>query len=177
MIAGWLAAASVPWLALGTILHVVVFLAVGTPEGDDGRPDLGQILAVAKQIGACARQELTGMPIHSIDHKFERYRLFFTVEFNDPEKLKKKMDKKKRRGRPVTVTKDRVRVRKEPVDGEILGSLGTGTEVILLKKKGDWCQIITPRPREGWMICEALSSNSKKKDSKTTQTPQEPQTP
>jgi cardiolipin synthase len=28
MIAGWLAAASVPWLALGTILHVVVFLAV-----------------------------------------------------------------------------------------------------------------------------------------------------
>lgn len=32
---------------------LVIFLAVGTPEGEDGRPDLSQILQVAGQIGAC----------------------------------------------------------------------------------------------------------------------------
>jgi UDPglucose 6-dehydrogenase len=32
---------------------VVVFLAVGTPEGDQGRPDLTQITKVAQQVGAC----------------------------------------------------------------------------------------------------------------------------
>ncbi len=32
---------------------LVIFLAVGTPEGKDGRPDLSQILKVAEQVGAC----------------------------------------------------------------------------------------------------------------------------
>jgi len=32
---------------------LVIFLAVGTPEGDDGRPDLRQIKEVARQIAAC----------------------------------------------------------------------------------------------------------------------------
>lgn len=32
---------------------LVVFLAVGTPEGKDGRPDLSQIIQVAEQIGTC----------------------------------------------------------------------------------------------------------------------------
>jgi len=32
---------------------LVVFLAVGTPEGKDGRPDLGQITEVARQVAAC----------------------------------------------------------------------------------------------------------------------------
>jgi UDPglucose 6-dehydrogenase len=31
---------------------LVIFLAVGTPEGEDGRPDLSQILRVAEQVGA-----------------------------------------------------------------------------------------------------------------------------
>lgn len=32
---------------------LVIFLAVGTPEGDGGRPDLTQIHEVARQVGAC----------------------------------------------------------------------------------------------------------------------------
>ncbi len=32
---------------------LVVFLAVGTPEGEDGRPDLSQINEVARQVAAC----------------------------------------------------------------------------------------------------------------------------
>jgi UDPglucose 6-dehydrogenase len=32
---------------------LVVFLAVGTPEGDDGHPDLRAISEVARQVGAC----------------------------------------------------------------------------------------------------------------------------
>ena len=29
--------------------------------------------------------------------------------------------------------------------------------VSALKKKGEWCQVLTPNSNEGWMICEALS--------------------
>lgn len=32
---------------------LVIFLAVGTPEGDGGRPDLSQIHEVARQVGTC----------------------------------------------------------------------------------------------------------------------------
>jgi hypothetical protein len=119
----------------------------------------------ATQIGICVRQGLEGLPIHSIDHKYERYRLFFTVEFNDPEKLKKKIEKKKRRGKPMEVIKKRVRVRKAPVDGEVIGNVNTGNPVTLLKKKDDWCHVITPNLREGWMICDALSVPGKIQES------------
>ena len=41
--------------------------------------------------------------------------------------------------------------------GEVIGKIGKDNQVKLLKKKGDWCQVMTPNNNEGWMICEALS--------------------
>ena len=41
---------------------LVIFLAVGTPEGKDERPDLRQILQVAKEVGAC----MTGYKVIAI---------------------------------------------------------------------------------------------------------------
>ncbi|MCK9463885.1 MAG: SH3 domain-containing protein [Proteobacteria bacterium] len=47
-------------------------------------------------------------------------------------------------------------MRKTPVDGEIIGKIGQGNQVRLLKQKEGWCQIVTPTGNEGWMICDAL---------------------
>lgn len=120
----------------------------------------------ASQIGSCMRQELAGLPIHEVDHKYSRYRIFFTVLFGKAaEKLEAKEEAKQEaiqakiaagKGRLVDVIKDRVRVRKAPIDGDIIGKISSGNQVRLLKKKDGWCNIITPNENEGWMICNAL---------------------
>jgi uncharacterized protein YgiM (DUF1202 family) len=63
----------------------------------------------------------------------------------------------KGKGRLVDVIKDRVRVRKKAVDGEIIGKISSGNQVRLIGKKGAWCNVVTPNNNEGWMICNALS--------------------
>jgi hypothetical protein len=128
----------------------------------------------AAQIGSCLRGALSGMPIQGIEHKFARYRIFFTVLFGKVAAKKAAADKKveekavdkageKTEGKPpagkgklVEVKKDNVRVRKAPVDGEIIGKIGQGNQVRLLKQKDGWCQVVTPSGNEGWMICDAL---------------------
>lgn len=115
-------------------------------------------IASASKIGNCVRSALAGLPLSSISHRHEKYRLFFTVEFFDPEQRAELMAKKRKNGREVEVTMDKVNVREEPVDGSSLGRISTGSKVILLKKNEtkEWCQVLTPNNREGWMICEAL---------------------
>lgn len=114
----------------------------------------------AGKIATCLRTELAGLPIHGFDHKYERYRIFFTVLFGkgDAKAAKKEAESKKPagKGKMAEVTMDRVRVRKEPVDGEVIGKISTGNQVKLLERKGGWCKIITPNGNEGWMTCEAL---------------------
>ena len=110
----------------------------------------------AKLIGTCARRELAGLPIGEIDHRFVKYRLFYTVVFRDPEQVRKERERKLSRGRTVDVAKDHVRVRQTPEDGYVMGKVSTGTRVILLRRDGQWCHVITPSNKEGWMICDAL---------------------
>jgi hypothetical protein len=110
----------------------------------------------ANAIGTCVRRDLAGLPIHEIEHKFERYVAFFTVIFRDPERLEQELRQKRRRGRVVDVVKDHVRMRKEPVNGYVFGKISSGNSVHLLEKKNEWCRVITPGDREGWMICDAL---------------------
>lgn len=123
----------------------------------------------AAKVATCLRTELNGLPIQGVSHKFARYRMFYTVLFGDAKQgaatdksggaaaATDDAAKKLPSGKTVTVTMDRVRVRKSPVDGEIIGKIAKDNQVTLLKKKGDWCQILTPNNNEGWMICEALS--------------------
>ena len=110
----------------------------------------------AKLIGTCVRRELFGLPILGIEHKFVKYRIFFTVEFKDPERVQKEINKLKRRGRTVDVKMDHVRVRRLPEDGFVIGKIGSDSQVIFVKKKGDWCHVVTPNDNEGWIICDAL---------------------
>jgi hypothetical protein len=142
----------------------------GAPEGilslgvniDIPQKDLGfwagpsSALENAPQIGSCVRRELAGLPIHDISAKYSRYRLFFTIAFENPEKRARKIKKLKRRGRSARVVMDHVRVRREPEDGYAFGKLSRDEEVILIQRKKEWCRVITPNDNDGWMICEAL---------------------
>lgn len=116
----------------------------------------------AAEIGACLRSKLSGLPVHSIEHKNARYRVFHTVLFGEPANKKVKQEAAKAaklaasKGKQVDVIKDRVRVRQTPKDGEILGKISSGNQVRLLEQKAGWCHIITPKQTEGWMICDAL---------------------
>jgi hypothetical protein len=119
-------------------------------------------LEKASEVAVCLRDELKGLPIHSVDHKHSKYRMFFTVVFGKSKKkaaqpTPSKPPLKAAKGATVDVVMDRVRVRKTPVDGEIIGKISSGNQVKLLKKKDGWCQVLTPNNNEGWMTCEALS--------------------
>lgn len=123
----------------------------------------------AAKIATCLRSELNGLPIQGVSHKYARYRMFYTVLFGDPKRatVGEKSEsaapavenpaKNLPIGKTVTVLKDQVRVRKSPVDGDVIGKIAKDNQVKLLKKKGEWCQVMTPNNNEGWMICEALS--------------------
>jgi len=131
----------------------------------------------AAQVGSCLRGALSGLPIQGIAHRYARYRIFFTVLFGKAAAKKaaeiaktetaqkpeekpggKAADKPSAaKGKVVKVVKDKVRVRKAPVDGEIIGKISQGNEVRLLKQKEGWCQVVTPSGNEGWMICDALA--------------------
>jgi hypothetical protein len=139
----------------------------------------------AAKVGTCLRGALAGLPIQGIEHKYARYRVFFTVLFGKvaakkaaeaakeaasekkpDEKADGKADAKAGaqagdgpppgKGKIVEVKKDKVRVRKTPVDGEVIGKISQGNQVRLLKQKDGWCQVVTPSGNEGWMICDAL---------------------
>ncbi len=118
----------------------------------------------ASKVATCLRTELAGLPIHSVDHKHARYRIFFTVLFGKAaEKASGKATTAATskppagKGKLVNVVKDRVRVRRAPVDGDIIGKISSGNQVRLIEKKAGWCHVITPNKNEGWMTCDALS--------------------
>ena len=120
----------------------------------------------AGKVSTCLRNELKGLPIHSVKHKHSKYRLFFTVLFGKStdkappssasEANADEPAKPVAKGKMKEVIMDRVRVRKAPETGAIIGKISSGNQVTLIGKKGDWCEIITPNNNQGWMICEAL---------------------
>lgn len=123
----------------------------------------------ASNIGDCLRNQLAGLPLEAIGHTFSRYRIFFTVEFGSPRRsatvastdtpagnVDTPSAPPPGEGKMVDVIKDRVRVRKLPVNGEPIGKISSGNQVRLLKQENGWCNIVTPNNNEGWMICTAL---------------------
>ena len=132
----------------------------------------------ASDIGDCLRSDLAGLPVGAIDHEYSRYRVYFTVEFGaEAAPAVAAADNAASgavegsatmsfsegpsapppgAGKMVDVIKDRVRVRKAPVNGDPIGKISTGNKVRLLKQQNGWCNIVTPNDNEGWMICNAL---------------------
>ncbi|MCU0664516.1 MAG: SH3 domain-containing protein [Myxococcota bacterium] len=131
-------------------------------------------LPSADEVARCLKTELRGLPVDGVPHKNAKYRMFFTVLFGKkalnamadkpPQTTANKGEPSKpegapasgRKGKTIKVVKDKVRVRKTPVDGEEIGKISAGNEVQFLGRKGDWCEVVTPAGNEGWMICDAL---------------------
>lgn len=127
-------------------------------------------LPSADDIARCLKTELRGLPIDGVPHKNAKYRMFFTVLFGNkalkaaadkppqavPSKPAQTAPTSAKKGKTVKVIKDRVRVRKTPVDGEEIGKIGVDNEVQFLGRQGEWCEVVTPAGNQGWMICDAL---------------------
>ncbi len=119
----------------------------------------------ADGIIECLRDKLSAFPLKNMDNKFERYRIFFTVHAGNDSTHTETSNNLSAPdapppggdGRIVEVIKDKVRVRKAPVTGEIIGKISAPNKVRLIKKDGDWCNIVTPNNNKGWMICNALN--------------------
>jgi hypothetical protein len=114
-------------------------------------------LSNANAIGTCLCRELAGLPLHGIEPSFPKYRIYFTVVFEDPEKLRAQPAQMKANGRSVKVVKKNVRVRLRPKDGKILDKMSRPNQVVLVERRDEWCQVITPNDQAGWMICDALA--------------------
>lgn len=123
----------------------------------------------ANGISLCLTKELIGFPLGELEGRFSRYWVDFTVSFgiekrheaeaNDTkpvEALSRSQELDFAAARRVNVARDRVRVRKKPVDGEILGFIGSGKSVLLLGNNGEWCHVKTTRGNVGWMVCWGL---------------------
>jgi hypothetical protein len=117
----------------------------------------------AAQVASCLRSELAGLSIEGFDHRYARYRMFFTVLFGKEARIARAQNKPAaattadlRNGRLVNVIKDHVRVRKEPVNGKVFGKISSGNQVRLLGEKDGWCRVVTPSNNKGWMICDSL---------------------
>jgi hypothetical protein len=148
--------------AFGTLdLGVEVDFSTGSVSFWNG-PD--SELRGATQMLACIRPELAGLPLDGIKREFVRYQASLVVQFLKAQSVERVVTTRPNEsledlvndGRIVNVVRARVRVRKAPVDGEILGMLSAPSRVTLIEQDGDWCRVLTPRKNIGWMVCWGL---------------------
>ncbi len=123
----------------------------------------------AAEIIACLNNRVSGFPLKGLNPKHVRYQFSLSLRFSrqgptrtilayvsEEDNQGMESAPRERHKRHVEVLKDRVRVRKRPVDGEVLGMISSGNRVILLDHREGWCRVLTPRGNMGWMICWAL---------------------
>ncbi len=121
----------------------------------------------AEKVVECLKDELRELSLTGLKHRYARYQLTFDVVFSTPKVVHRSLERnahvveqraapEEQINRGVAVIKDRVRVRRQPVDGEIIGTISTGSNVALLDHEGGWCYVRTPRGNVGWMVCWAL---------------------
>lgn len=122
----------------------------------------------AVETAACIKDKLKSLRPETNSRRFARYQYSMSVRFFDEQRsveserieviATKAIDENK--GMIVPVSRDRVRVRKQPVDGEILCKISSDSRVLLFDRQGDWCLIKTPRGTVGWMVCWGLGLDS-----------------
>ena len=127
-------------------------------------------LPFANPTVGCVAKALRHMPLSALAAPFERYQMETTIEFKRPEKQTHEQPVHhatedlaadlRIAGIPAVVKNDKVRVRKSPVDGEIIGLISAGNTVSIIeqtmKDDAEWCRVLTPRKNIGWMVCWSL---------------------
>lgn len=130
-------------------------------------PGTASTLRDADKIADCVTDRWRALPFTSVSHRFSRYRMKGVVQFegvrlpsSSPIAITPsrsvELEKAAADAKEVTVSRDRVRVRKSPVSGEIIGFISTGQRVKLIEVTDEWCLIKTKRGNLGWMICWGL---------------------
>jgi hypothetical protein len=132
-------------------------------------PGTTSTIRSADRIAECVTSRWHSFPLSALSHRYNRYRMKGAVRFDavrrnqsvaaaslvTPGKTDELL-KAAASAQEVTVARDRVRVRKSPVDGEIIGFISTGQKVKLIQVTDDWCLIKTGKGNIGWMICWGL---------------------
>ncbi len=126
---------------------------------------LGTDIEKAEAIVSCVEEKLEGLgPIDKFA-KYSRYMMSLTVVFPSPVELAKKLEQGdllpdgagESRYKAVRVIRKNVRVRTEPMDGDVIDAVSAPEEVLLLKNRGDdWCLVVTAEKIKGWMVCWGL---------------------
>lgn len=145
-------------------------------------PAYASTLRSADRVAECINEKLRKLPLTTGAHRFSRYRLKGAVRFESPRRAAREktvdtsliarsrhlekaaaetLEKTVSEAKEVPVVKDRVRVRKAPIDGEIIGFISTGQRVKLLEVTDEWCLVKTKRGNVGWMICWGLDLQEK----------------
>lgn len=101
----------------------------------------------AEEIVACMRGRLERLSVRGISHQRERYTIFFPLDFAE----------RRGEGKPVALVLDRVRLRTEPVDGDIIARLNQGEPLIVHELRDEWARITTVDGREGWVFDDAIT--------------------
>ncbi|MCP4674096.1 MAG: SH3 domain-containing protein [Deltaproteobacteria bacterium] len=120
----------------------------------------------AVKTAMCSNKAFAGLPLSFLRPKQSRYQFSLSLQFKrigivQPTSVRSSEiaaaePEPTREGRIVTVSREHVRIRKNPVDGEIIGMINSGKTVILFDHKDGWCLVRTQRGNTGWMVCWSL---------------------
>lgn len=102
----------------------------------------------ADAIVACIRNKVEAIPLKGIRHKWQRYSIFFPIEF-DPDNADESTE-------TVELLLDRVRLRESPVDGKVVARLRRGEPLQILERGDGWVRVKTADNREGWVYSPAI---------------------
>ena len=132
------------------------------------------VLAQSKaEIIECVSKRFGAVSIEALPHRHSRYRLTGQVRFKETQQTDlaltrktpspsqaaiAKLERALASAAEVLVTRDRVRVRKSPVDGEIIGFISHPAKVKLVERSDDWCLVQTKRGHLGWLVCWGLAA-------------------
>ena len=136
-------------------------------------PGTASTLRSADRIAECATDRFQTLSLEALPHQFVRYRIKGAVRFSMvrpgavvsgisveadhilPSRTAE-FEKAAETAEEVAVSRERVRVRKTPVSGEIIGFISAPQRVKLLQIADEWCLVKTGRGNVGWMICWGL---------------------
>ena len=137
-------------------------------------PGTASTLRYADRVAECLTERWREPRFSKLPHRFDRYRMKAAVRFEGSyhaapappgtvavhsvitASQAERLETAAENAVEVTVARDRVRVRKAPVDGEIIGFISTGQRVKLLQVTDEWCSVKTKRGNVGWMVCWGL---------------------
>jgi len=124
----------------------------------------GQSTTIAETIAdgliACAEKALTDVSLHGIQHRYDKYRVYYLIEFTPSSKDAAEPETQQQvvgaSGRAV-VTWEVALIRERPRDGAIVARILGGTRLVVTGRSGDWYRVkYDAKGSEGWVFRAAI---------------------